>query len=404
MADRVQNRRFVIVAPIGRDGELICALLNSSGFPAERRLTIDEVEATDSATLLGLLVTDEALAGDGVRSLRRLVGAQPQWSDLPIMLLTSGTIESRFAESATQVRMEIRSLFLLDRPVRKELLLSAVQVAFTSRMKQLEVRDAADRQFRTDEALRNTERLAMSGQLAATMVHEVNNPLEAMGNLLYLVENSSTLEEAQHFSQLASQELSRVSEIINQTLRYHRAPATPTFTDLADLASSALALFRGKLRDRHIDLGVDGPKTIAYCSSGEIRQAMVNLIGNALDAMPGGGLLQLRVSCVSVDGRRYGRITIADSGSGIRAEIRSRLFAQFFTTKGSRGTGLGLWLTRDIVQRNHGILRFRSRTAQPSGTAFSIYLPSSPPQEVAQMSNTQGDRLKEQGRDAAAAA
>jgi signal transduction histidine kinase len=105
-----------------------------------------------------------------------------------------------------------------------------------------------------------------------------------------------------------------------------------------------------------------------------------------------------------VDGRRYGRVTIADSGSGIRAEIRPRLFAQFFTTKGSRGTGLGLWLTRDIIQRNHGMLRFRSRTTQPSGTAFSIYLPSSPQPEVAQMSNAKGDRRTQQHSEAEAAA
>jgi signal transduction histidine kinase len=396
------NRGFMVVAPVGRDGELISALLHSSGFPIERRNTIHEVEAADGASLLGLIVTDEALAGDGVASLRRVVAAQPEWSDLPVMLLTSGTIESRFAESASRVRMEIPSLFLLDRPVRKELLLSAVQVAFTSRLKQLEVRDAADRQSRTDEALRNTERLAMSGALAATMVHEVNNPLEAIGNLLYLVENSATLDEAQHFSGLAAQELSRISEIINQTLRYHRAPATPTFTDLAELASSALALFRGKLRDRHIDLGVDAPKTIVYCSAGEIRQAMVNLIGNALDAMPDGGVLQLRVSCVSVDGRRYGRVTIADSGSGIRAEIRPSLFTQFFTTKGSRGTGLGLWLTRDIVQRNQGRLHFRSRTTQPSGTVFSIYLPSIPAREISQIAQAPSEIHREHTSEAAA--
>ena len=156
------------------------------------------------------------------------------------------------------------------------------------------MRDAADRQFRTDEALRNTERLAMSGQLAATMVHEVNNPLEAIGNLSRTcVENSTTVDEAQHFSRLASQEPGRISEIdINQDCPA-LSPACALasgycrpVTDLAELASSALALFRGKLRDRHIDLGVDAPKTIAYCSAGEIRQAMVNLIGNALDAMP----------------------------------------------------------------------------------------------------------------------
>jgi signal transduction histidine kinase len=402
MSNQFPSRGFLIVAPVGRDGELISALLNASGFPAERRLSIAEVDAEESARILGLIITDEALAGDGVVALRVLMAAQPEWSDLPVMLLTSGSIQSRFAESANRVRMEIRSLFLLDRPVRKELLLSAVQVAYTSRLKQLEVRDAADRQFRTDEALRNTERLAMSGQLAATMVHEVNNPLEAIGNLLYLVENSTTVDEAQHFSRLASQELSRISEIINQTLRYHRAPATPTFTDLAELASSALALFRGKLRDRHIDLGVDAPKTIAYCSAGEIRQAMVNLIGNALDAMPDGGVLQVRVSCVAVGGERYGRVTIADSGSGIRSEIRKSLFTQFFTTKGSRGTGLGLWLTRDIIQRNQGKLRFRSRTTRPSGTAFSIYLPSSPPREIGQISEAFTESQGKQPNEAAA--
>jgi signal transduction histidine kinase len=384
MPNRAPQQKFAIVAPLGRDGELLSALLHSSGYPAARFSNVGDVEAIESASLLGLILTDEALSVDGVASLRRIVGAQPVWSDLPIMLLTSGSPDSRFSEPATKVRMEIGSLFLLDRPVRKELLLSAVQVARTSRLKQMEVRDAADRQCRSDEALRNTERLAMSGQLAATMAHEVNNPLEAIGNLLYLVENSTSLEEAQRFSRVASQELGRISEIINQTLRYHRAPAAPAYCDLGEVASSAFALFRGKLRDRHIDYGVDAPQTIAYCSAGEIRQAIVNLIGNALDAMSAGGVLHLRVSNVSLNGAHYARATIADTGSGIRAEIRPKLFSQFFTTKGSRGTGLGLWLTRDIVQRNGGRLRFRSRTKLPSGTAFSLFIPGASPREMAQ--------------------
>ncbi len=99
--------------------------------------------------------------------------------------------------------------------------------------------------------------------------------------------------------------------------------------------------------------------------------------------MPDGGDLHLRVGVVSIEGLRYARLTVADTGSGIRPEIRANLFTQFFTTKGSRGTGLGLWLTRDIVQRNGGKLRFRSRVESPSGTAFSIYLPSGPPVEMA---------------------
>jgi signal transduction histidine kinase len=182
---------------------------------------------------------------------------------------------------------------------------------------------------------------------------------------------------------MAAQELQRISEIVSQTLRFHRAPAKPAFTDVAELATSALALFRGKLRERNISEFIAAEPTFAFCSAGEIRQAVVNLIGNALDAMADGGRLHLRVSSVSRNGAPCARLTIADTGSGIRAEIRSSLFNQFFTTKGSRGTGLGLWLTRDIVLRNCGRLRFRSRTSTPSGTVFTIYLPSVPPATLA---------------------
>ena len=145
----------------------------------------------------------------------------------PVMLLTSGPSEPRYAAIATQVRIEVPSLILLDRPVRKELLLSAVQVAYTSRLKQLQVRDAAARQTQNEEALRNSEKLAVAGRLAATMAHEVSNPLEAMGNLLYLVENCTSLEDAQTFGRMATQELKRISEIIDRTLRFHRSPPRP---------------------------------------------------------------------------------------------------------------------------------------------------------------------------------
>ncbi|MFP5237634.1 MAG: sensor histidine kinase [Acidobacteriota bacterium] len=369
----------MVIAPLGRDADLICALLNNSGYPAVKAKTVADAGRVPSDQLLGLVLTDEALLCGGVDALRYLVAEQPDWSDLPILLLTSGPMEPRYAAVATQVRMEIRSLILLDRPVRKELLLSAVQVASTSRMKQLEVRDAADRQFRSDEALRNTEKLAMAGRLAATMAHEVNNPLEALRNLLFLVEHSANLDEAHSFGSMAAQELERICDIVQHTLRFHRAPATPSFTDVSEVATSAIALFRGKLRERHIHECLEVEKCFAYCSAGEIRQALVNLIGNALDAMPDGGALRVRVSNATVDGTRCARVTVADTGSGIRSEIRHNLFTQFFTTKGSRGTGLGLWLTRDIVQRNWGRLRYRSRADAPTGTVFIMYLPSAAP-------------------------
>lgn len=380
--ERADISRFVVVAPVGRDAELLCGLLNGSGYPSENAVSIADLVNVDESRILGLILTDEALAKQGLESLRDLISHQPTWSELPIMLLTSGPKEPQYAALATQVRLEFPSLSLLDRPVRKELLLSAVQVAYRSRLKQLQVRDAAERQHQSDEALRNTEKLAVAGRLVATMAHEVNNPLAALRNLIYLAEHSTDLEEARSFTRMASQELERISEIIQHTLQFHRAPATASFTDLSEVVSSAMTLFRGRLREKHIRESVVAPKIYAWCSPGEVRQAIVNLLGNSLDAMHDGGHIYVRVSNCSALGMRCARITIADTGSGIDPEIRSNLFKQFFTTKGSRGTGLGLWLTRDIVARNNGKLRYRSRVGFPSGTAFSIYLPGTPPAEA----------------------
>ena len=374
--------RFLVVAPIGRDGDLICSLLKRAGYASESVSSIRATENLDSSEIIGLILTDEALVQDGFETLRIIIQAQPVWSDLPLIVLTSGATHPQYGAIASQVRVEFRSVFLLDRPVRKELFLSAAQVAFNSRLKQFEIRDAIARQYQADETLRNTEKLAVAGQLAATMAHEVNNPLEALTNLLFLVENSATIDEARSFAHLAAQEVGRISVIVNQTLRFHRAPAKPAFTDIADLATSALALFQGRLRKRNIVATVEAQPTYAFCSAGEIRQALVNLIGNAIDATPEKGRLRLRVSSCLRKEFHYARITIADTGIGMGSDIRPKLFTQFFTTKGTSGTGIGLWLTRDIVVRNGGRLRYRSRTAKPSGTAFTIYLPSLPPFEV----------------------
>jgi signal transduction histidine kinase len=373
--------RFVVVAPLGRDADLISGFLNGSGCPTICVRHVREVEAEDCAMLLGLVLTDEALLRSGLDAVKRIVHSQPVWSDLPVILLTSSAMEPACAALASQARIEVRSLILLERPIRKEMLLSAIQVAFNARQKQLQVRDAAVKQFQSDEALRKSEHLAVAGRLVATLAHEVNNPLEALGNLLFLVENSSTLEEAHSFGQLAVKEFQRISEIVDHTLKFHRAPTKPTFTDVSELAMSAVALFRGKLRERQIRERITAERAFGYCNEGEIRQALVNLIGNAVDAMKDGGSLRVHVMPVSVDGVEYARLTVADTGAGIRKEIRSQLFRQFFTTKGSSGTGLGLWLTRDIVERNGGRLRFRSRTEAPRGTVFVIYLPSAPPVE-----------------------
>lgn len=391
--------RFLVIAPVGRDGDLVSGFLNKSGYCAERVSHLGDAEAFDSSLLLGLVLTDEALLHGGLDAFKKLINTQPAWSDLPAILLTSGSTELSCATMASRARTEIRSIILLDRPVRKEMLLSAIQVAYNARQKQLQMRDAAERQFQSDEALRKSEHLAVAGRLVATLAHEVNNPLEALGNLLFLVENSSSLEEARSIGHLAAKEFQRISEIVEHTLRFHRAPAKPALTDVSDLALSALALFRGKLRERQIRERITAERVFSYCCEGEIRQALVNLIGNAVDAMHQGGNLRIHVSPVSIHGIEYARLTIADTGGGIRKEIRPELFRQFFTTKGSSGTGLGLWLTRDIIQKNGGRLRYRSRTEPPTGTVFTMFLPSAPSAEPA----TQGGGGAVRERAAAAA-
>lgn len=372
--------RFLIVAPVGRDGKLISSFLNACGYGVELHSSIAEIDLADGSHICGLILTDEALTQESLAALRAIIESQPEWSDLPVILLTGGPAEPRHASIASQVRLEFRSVFLLDRPVRKEMLLSAVQVAYNSRLRQLEVRDAAARQFRSDETLRNTEKLATAGKLAATLAHEINNPLEALQNLLFLVENSANIEDAKPYVRMAAQEVHRIQEITDLTLRLHRAPSVPSLNDLSEIAKSALMLFHARLRSRRIAECVDMKSVTAWCSAGEVRQAVVNLIGNSVDAMPDGGQLHLKISTVSKGGMEYARLTIADTGSGIPMDIRPNLFRQFFTTKGSRGTGLGLWLTRDIVRRNLGSLRFRSRTIAPTGTVFAMYLPVAAPE------------------------
>jgi signal transduction histidine kinase len=368
--------RFVVIAPIGRDAELICGLLQGSGHAAESLPALELVEQIPIVQLLGLVITAEALREGGLDSLRRIVKAQPSWSEIPIILLTAGPGEPAYAALIREARNEMQSVLLLDRPLRMELLLSAAQAISRSRLQQLEIRDAAERQVKSDTALRNSEKLAATGRLVASMAHEVSNPLAALSNLLYLVEISNSHSEAQSYGRLAARELKRIIEIVDNTLHFNRTPPQPAPTDLSDLAASAVSLFRGKLQERKVTLNTATKRAAAFCSPGEIRQALVNLIGNAIDALPIGGHIWIRVSQTTVRDRDFARITIADSGKGIPSEIRANLFTPFFTTKGSRGTGLGLWLTRDIVQRNGGKLHLRSRTDSPSGTVFSIYLPA----------------------------
>lgn len=224
------------------------------------------------------------------------------------------------------------------------------------------------------QALMSSEKLAATGRLAATIAHEINNPLEAVTNLLYLARTQP--ENTYKYLDMADEELKRVAHITKQTLGFYRDPTNATRVTPARLLEDVLSIYSRRLENKQIAVLSefdDNASVMAY--SGEIRQVFSNLISNAVDAMANGGKLYLRVR----QARRFAddshgvSITIADTGSGITRDTMKRIFEPFFTTKSDVGTGLGLWLTRGIIEKHKGGIRVRSQ--EEHGTVFRIFLP-----------------------------
>jgi signal transduction histidine kinase len=216
--------------------------------------------------------------------------------------------------------------------------------------------------------------------MAASIAHEINNPLESITNLLYLAEHETISDEARSYLTLAQHELARVSHIASQTLGFFRNSRGSATTPLPEIVESALSLHLGRLSTSNVVVHKEYVAVSPmFVHQGELRQVIVNLIGNALDAMPQGGRLRLRVRLVfdSVTETHGARIVIADTGSGMSRTTLRQIFEPFYTTKGSSGTGLGLWVSSQIVARHKGRISVRSsQSPSHSGTVFSIFLPN----------------------------
>jgi signal transduction histidine kinase len=227
--------------------------------------------------------------------------------------------------------------------------------------------------------------LAATGRLAASIAHEINNPLEAITNLLYLLSNHVQLPDvARGYVEMAEHEVRRISEITQQTLRFYRQSTLPARANLAELVDSVLSLHQGRLRNLGIKVErrYDAAMTM-YCFAGEVRQVFANLVGNAIDAMPEGGRLLVRARrsrdwSASTPARDGIRFLVADTGSGMKPGVREHIFEPFFTTKEKTGTGLGLWVSSEIVVKHKGFVRVRSRCSAEngaSGTVFELFFP-----------------------------
>lgn len=231
-------------------------------------------------------------------------------------------------------------------------------------------------QKKSEQALRQTEKLAVAGRFAASIAHEINNPLEAITNCLYLATLTDLPDDARSYVDLAEKELDRVSQITMQTLRFYRGSTRLDATDVSELMETVVTLLDSRLARAKIAVARQfRNKTTVIAQGGEIRQVMANLVGNAMDAMLNGGRLTLRTA----EGRNWATgargaiVTVADTGSGMDEATLARIFEPFFSTKGITGTGLGLWISQEIIVKHHGTLRVRSRPGH--GTVFRIFLP-----------------------------
>ncbi len=237
-------------------------------------------------------------------------------------------------------------------------------------------------QRKLQETLKLSERLAATGRLAHIIAHEINNPLEAMSNLLYLSSMATEGEDPAHaYIEQAFEELMRISRITKQVLAYHRESLEPVLTAADEVLDGVLAMFRAHLSNSGTKLVAElrcADKILVH--PGEIRQVFNNLISNALDALesePKKLLVRCRRSTNYPSGTKGVRFLFSDNGSGIPDDVLPRIFEAFFSTKSLKGSGIGLWLSCEVLGKYQGHIRVRTRTAGPyRGTLFDVFLPT----------------------------
>ena len=231
---------------------------------------------------------------------------------------------------------------------------------------------------KAEEALRSSEKLAATGRLAATIAHEINNPLEAVTNFIYLAKTTEGISDKVHdYLEIADQELGRVSHIARQTLGFYRDTSGPKVIQVSQLVQDVVNLYQRKAHYKSLDIRTEVPPELKISGlAGELRQVLSNLLANAIDASVDGGKIRIRGRRVrdARNGHEVIRLTIGDSGCGMPQEVQKKLFTPFFTTKADVGTGLGLWVTKGMVEKARGNIRFRSR--ENGGTVFTMVFPA----------------------------
>lgn len=365
--------QVLLVAPTGRDARLIANALRVSNVQSEFMKDVASAVAIFRAKDVGaMLIAEEALEQEAIAQLSSALLHQPSWSNLPVLILTMGGVETFQSRRQEWRRRSLNDITLLERPIRVTTLVSSVTAALHARSRQYERR-------LSEIVLQQSEKLAAVGRLASSIAHEINNPLEAVTNLLYLLEGTSLNEEQRDYLATAQQELTRVTEIATQTLIHNRQRDIRGEASISALLDSVLVLYQGRIAGSNTKIERRYRNSAPFmCRPGELRQVFANLIGNAFDATRRGRriLLRERTAVHLQTGQSGVRITLADTGEGMGAEVKAHLFEAFRSTKGMNGSGLGLWISKGIIEKHCGSIRFRSSTIPgASGTVFSIFIP-----------------------------
>ncbi|HEV8181784.1 MAG TPA: CHASE3 domain-containing protein [Candidatus Angelobacter sp.] len=235
------------------------------------------------------------------------------------------------------------------------------------------------------DVMRKAEKLAAAGRLAATVAHEINNPLEAVCNLIYIVKNTASLpQETVGYLHMAEQELDRVSHITRQTLGFYRDSSEAGPVQVRSVIESVLKLYENKIKSKNIAVEMDLAECpLVHGMHGELKQLVANLVSNAADAVGRGGKIRIATSPASLENEKGVEIKVADNGPGVPAENRTHIFEPFFTTKEDVGTGLGLWVCKEIAERHGGRVQLGlSKDGGLGGAVFTVFLPLDSPIEA----------------------
>jgi signal transduction histidine kinase len=364
--------RVLIIEDYEEDALLLRRSLAKAGYDVVARRVETAAELRDALAHPDpwhLVLADYTLPGFGARDALRIL--QDTGLELPFIIV-SGTIDEVSAVNA--MRAGAHDYVLKG---HLERLLPAIERELADARRRCEDKDARKAAERNSaelmQRLINSERLAAAGRMANTLAHEINNPLEALTNIFYLLQLQELSPQSQELLGVGARELERVGHITRSTLSFYRKIPGRTL-DLHTLLEEVVQLFQTRAAQQQIKILKSFSDDIgSVCYDPSLRQVFANLVGNALEAMDfNGGSITIRARLLP--GRAS--VTVTDTGHGIDSANLASIFEPFFTTKGERGTGLGLWVTRGIVEEQGGKLQLRSSTSGPRrGTTIRITLP-----------------------------